>query len=147
MAGRCPAALAALRAVATECQALAGSLGDEQVAEGLAVTKQLRAIFQRLALTASAVPELVVEQVQPPELLTDVPPELLSIILSQLSARDLASLAATCCLLLCDAPTRPPSPPPGLVEAELRRRAQARGLHIGLSLPYGAPPWVPYLLK
>jgi len=35
----------------------------------------------------------------------------------------------------------------GLVEMELRRRAEARGLHIGSSLPEGALLWVPYLLK
>jgi len=35
----------------------------------------------------------------------------------------------------------------GLVETELRRRATARGLHIGATLPEGALSWVPYLLK
>jgi len=66
--------------------------------------------------------------------------------------RDLARLAATCRPLWRDAPAPPPRPKPslrptGLVETELRRRATARGLHIGASLPAGALSWVPYLLK
>ena len=77
-----------------------------------------------------------------------MPPELLSIILSQLDIRALARLAATCRLLWCDGPTPPPAlPTPGLVETELRRRAEARGLHVGSSLPEGALSWVPHLLK
>jgi len=82
------------------------------------------------------------------QLLPDVPPELLAIILSKLGTLDLACLAGTCRLLWCGAPTHPPPlPTPGLVETELRRRAEARGLHIGSSLPDGALSWVPYLLK
>jgi len=78
----------------------------------------------------------------------DVPPEILSIILSQLDIRALARLAATCRLLWCDAPTPPAALlTPGLVETELRRCAEARGLHIGSSLPEGALSWVTYLLK
>jgi len=78
----------------------------------------------------------------------DVPPELLSIILSQLDIHALACFAATCRLLWCDAPTPPPAlPTPGLVETELRRRAVARGLHVGSSLPEGALSWVSYLMK
>jgi len=77
-----------------------------------------------------------------------VPPEILSIILTELGICDLKCLAATCRLLWCGAPDPPlPLPTPGLVEAELRRRAEARGLHIGPSLPEGALSWVPYLLK
>jgi len=145
MAARRPAALAALRTVATECQALAASFTDGQAAEGLAITEELHAFFQRPASTSAAVVGLAA---QPPELLTVVPPELLSIILSQLGIRDLACLAATCRLLWCDAPTPPAALPTwGLVETELRMRAEARGLHIGASLPEGALSWVPYLLE
>jgi len=155
MAKRRQAALAALRAVATECQTLAAGFGDEQAAVGLTITDELRAIFQRPAAASSAVTlsgltlaSAVEMESPPPELLSDVPPELLSIILSRLGTRDIACLAATCRLLWCGAPT--PSPPlstPGLVETELRRRAEARGLHIGSSLPDGALSWVPHLLK
>ena len=77
-----------------------------------------------------------------------MPSEILSIILSQLDIRALACLAATCRLLWCDAPTPPPALPTlGLVETELRRRAQARGLHVGSSLPEGTLSWLPNLLK
>ena len=145
MAARLIAALAALRAVAAECQALAASFTDWQAAEGLTITEDLRAFFQRPASTSAAVAGLAA---QPPELLTVVPPEIMSIILSQLDIRAVACLAATCRLLWCDAPTPPPAlPTPGLVETELRRRAEARGLHIDSSLPEGALSWVPYLLK
>jgi len=82
------------------------------------------------------------------EFLSIVPPVILSIILSRLDIRALARLAASCRLLWCDAPTPPPAlPTPGLVETELRRRAEARGLHVGSSLPEGALSWVPCLLK
>jgi len=147
MAGRCPAVLAALRAVSSECQTLAAGFSDEGASEGLAITVGLRALFQRPASTSAAVAGLAAQPPEP-ELLTVVPTELLSIILSQLGIRDLACLAATCRLLWCDAPTPPAAlPTPGLVETELRRRAQARGLHVGSSLPEGALSWVPYLLK
>jgi len=145
MAARRLAALAALRAVATECQTLAAGFSDEEAAEGLAITEELRAVFQRPASASSAL--ATEEEAPPPEFLMDVPPELLSIILSQLGIRDLACLAATCRLLWCDAPTPSPLPTPGLVETELRRRAEARGLHVGSSLPAWALSWVPYLLK
>jgi len=131
--------------VATECQARAAGFSDEEAAEGLAIAVWLHALFQRPASTSAAVAGLAA---QPPELLTVVPPELLSIILSQLDIRALACLAATCRLLWCDGPTPPPAlPTPGLVETELRRRAEARGLHVGSSLPEGALSWVPHLLK
>jgi len=134
-----------MRAVASECQTLAAGFSDEEVAEGLAITVGLRALFQRPASTSAAVAGLAA---QPPELLTVVPPELVSIILSQLDIRALAYLAATCRLLWCDAPTPPPAlPTPGLVESELRWRAETRGLHVGSFLPAGALSWVPYLLK
>jgi len=72
----------------------------------------------------------------------------MAIILSQLSTRDLACLAATCRSLWCGAAAPPPMlPTPGPVETEMWRRAEARGLHIGSSLPGGALAWVPYLLK
>jgi len=145
MPANCSAALAALRTVAEECQTLAAGFSDEEAAEGLAITVGLRALFQRPASTPAAVAGLAA---QLPELLTVVPPELLSIILSQLDIRALACLAATCRLLWFDASTPSPAlPTPGLVETELRRRAQARGLHIGSSLPEGALSWVTCLLK
>jgi len=145
MAARHPAALAALRAVAAQCQAHAASFTDGQAADGLAITEGLRAFFQRPAAAFSVA---AVTTAQSLELFSVVPPELLSIILSQLDIRALAYLAATCRLLWCDVPT-PPSPllMPGLVETELRRRAEARGLHVGSSLPEGALSWVPYLLN
>jgi len=137
------AALSDLRAVATKCQALAVSSSNEQAAHGLTITDELRGIFQRPASTSSAVagPAAL-------ELLSVVPVELLSIILSQLGTRDIACLAATCRSLWYGLP-KPPSPllTLGLVETELRRRAEARGLHIGASRPEGALSWVPYLLK
>jgi len=78
-------------------------------------------------------------------LLSDVPHELQSIILSQLDTRALACLAATCRSLWCDVSLTLLTP--GLVETELRRRTEARGLHIGSSLPNWAVSWVSYLLK
>jgi len=85
---------------------------------------------------------------QAAELLSVVPPELLSIILSQLSIPDLACLAATCRSLWCDATTPlPEMTTPGLAETELRRRANARGLDIGSAMPDQFLSWVPYLLQ
>jgi len=145
MAARRRAALAALRAVTTECQALEARFTDGQAAEGLAITEELRAVFQLPAATSLAAAGMAAQSF---ELLTVMPPEILSIILSQLDIRALACLAATCRLLWCDTLTPPPAlPTPGLVETELRRRAEARGLHTGSSLPEGALSWVPYLLK
>jgi len=145
MAARRLAVLAALRAVASECQALAAGFSDEEAAEGLAITVGLRALFQRPASTSAAVAGPAAQLL---EFLSVVPSELISIILTQLDIRDLACLAATCRLLWCDAPTPPLAlPTPGLVETELRRRAEARGLHFGSSLPEGALSWVPCLLK
>ena len=150
------AALSALRAVATECLALAAIFGDEHAAEGLAITDKLHALFQRPA-TASAVSEPAAQTdgltrsepaAQTAELLCVVPPELMSIVLSHLGVRALACLAATCHPLWCDTTTPLlEMTTPGLVETELRQRAEARGLHIGSSLPEGALTWVAYLLK
>jgi len=141
----------ALRAVATEYQTLAASFSDEQAVRVLAITDELRARFQPPASSATAAEEEVptpeLRSDVPSELLSDVPPELMLAILSQLDTRDLASLAATCRSLWCDAPTFPSLLPPGLVVSELRRRAEARGLHIGSSLPEGALSWLPYLLR
>jgi len=118
---------------------------DEEAVEGLAITEELRAVFQRPAAASSTT---AVTAAQSLEFLSVVPPEILSIILTQLGIRDLACLAATCRLLWCDAPTPPLAlPTPGLVETELRRRAEASGLHIGASLPEGALSWVTYLMK
>jgi len=137
--------MAALRAVASECQTPAAGFSDEEAAEGLAITVGLRALFQRPASTSAAVAG---PAAQSHEFLSVVPTELMSIILTQLDIRALACLAATWRLLWCDAPTPPPAlPTPGLVETELRRRAEARGLHIGSSLPERALSWVLYLLK
>jgi len=140
------AALSDLRAVATKCQALVVSFSNEQAAHDLTITDELRAIFQRPASTSSAVAGPAAQSLL--ELISVVPAELLSIILSQLGTRDLACLAATCRSLWYGVPN-PPSPllTPGLMETELRRRAEARGLHIGASLPEGTLSWVPYLLK
>ena len=129
-------ALAALRAAAHECQLAAPSFTDEQAAQGLAITDELRAVFLPPASS------------QPASRLLQLPAELLSIILSRLDTRDLALLAATCRSLCRDAPAPPPPPRQiGPVETELRRRAEARGLDVGSSLPEGATSWVACLLK
>jgi len=137
----------------TEFQAPA-NLSGEQAAE--VTTEEMGALFQPPAVAAAvpgsmevAVPgSMEVEQAQPTELLS-VPSELLSVILSQLDILDLACFAATCSSLWCDGsiPLPQSALPYGLVGAELRRRAEARGLHIDSSLPEGALSWVPYLLK
>jgi len=139
------ASLAALRAVDTESQAPA-NLSDEQAAE--VITKAMRALFQPPAVASEVPGSMEVEQTLPTELLT-IPSELLSMILSQLETLDLACLAATCRSLWSDGsiPLPQSALPFGLVEAELRRRAEARGLHIDSSLPEGALSWVPYLLN
>jgi len=130
------------------CHLAAWSFTDERAAEGLAVADRLRDLFlPPPAVAASAVPQP--HLIQRLQLL---PSELLSVVLSHLGMHDLARLAATCRPLWRDAPTPPPRPMPllrpmGLVETELRRRATARGLRIGSSLPKGALSWVPYLLK
>jgi len=130
--------LEALRAVARECQAAAPSFSAEQAVQGLALADEIRAVFLPPTPASQAADAL-------PTLLQLLPMELLSVLLSQLDTRDLARLAATCRSLWRDAPTPPPRPW-GLVETELRRRAEARGLAIGSSLPEGAASWVPYLV-
>ena len=130
------AALAALRTAARECQLAAPSFSDEQAAQGLAITDELRAHVPPAASTQAA------------SRLLQLPAELLTVLLSNLDTRDLARLAATCLSLCRDAPTPPPPPRAiGLVETELRRRAGARGLDVGSSLPVGATSWVACLLK
>jgi len=140
----------ALRAAAGHCQVLAWSFSDEQAAQVLTVTDGLRALFLPPPVAASAV-QLTPTQLRP-ILLQILPTELLSEVLAYLDTYDLARLAATCRLLWRDAPTPPPQPmtllrPMGPVEAELRRRASARGLRIVSCVPEGALSWVPYLLK
>jgi len=131
------AALADLRAAARECQLAAPSFSDEQAAQGLAITEELRAHFLLPAFSAQA-----------DSLLLQLPAELLADILSRFDTGDLARLAATCRSLCRDAPTPPPPPRTiGPVEAELRRRAEARGLDVGSSLPDRATSWVACLLK
>jgi len=46
--------VAALRAVASECQTLAAGFSDEEAAEGLAIIVGLRAVFKRPASTSAA---------------------------------------------------------------------------------------------
>jgi len=136
------ATVAALRALASECQATATAMSysDAEASHGLALANELRAFFlARLASSAASTPVCPAAAT----LLQILPPELLAVILSTLDTRSLTRLAATCRPLWRDAPTPPPPP----VEAELRRRATARGLRIGSSLPNGALSWVPYLLK
>jgi len=131
------AALAALHAAAHECQLAAPSFSDEQAVQGLAITAELCAHFLPPAASAQAGSALL-----------QLPAELLAVILSRLNTRDLARLAATCRSLCRDAPTPPPPPRQiGPLEAELRRRAEARGLDVGSSLPEGATSWVVCLLK
>jgi len=131
------AALAALCAAARECQLAAPSFSDEQAAQGLAITVELRAHFLPPVFSAQAASPLL-----------QLPAELLAVILSRLGTCNLARLAKTCLALCRDAPTPPPPPRAiGPVETELRRRAGARGLDVGSSLPEGATSWVAYLLK
>ena len=130
------AALVALRAAARECQLAAPNFSDEQAAQGLAITAELRARFLPPDASAQAAAQLL-----------QLPAELLSVILSRLETRDLARLAATCRLLCRDAPTPPPLRAIGPVETELRRRAAARDLDVGSSLPDWATSWVACLLK
>ena len=114
----------------------APSFSDEQAAQGLAITDELLAHFLHPVVSAQAASPLL-----------QLPAELLPVILSRLDARDLARLTVTC-RSLCHAP--PPLPPPrqiGPVETELRRRAEARGLDVGSSLPEGSTSWVACLLK
>jgi len=82
------AALAALRAVAHECQLAAPSFSVEQAAQGLAITVGLRARFLPPSSSAQAASPLL-----------QLPAELLSVILSRLDTRALARLAqpASCC--------------------------------------------------
>jgi len=140
--------LAALRNVATRCEVAAWSFNDEQAAEALTVVDRLRDIFLPPPSAASS----AVLQPHLLQWLQLLPTELLSVILSHLDTHDLARLAATCRSLWRDAPTPPPRlmpllRPMGPVETELRRRAAVRGLRIVPSLPKGALPWVPFLLK
>ena len=114
----------------------APSFSDEQAAQGLAITDKLRACFLPPAASAQASSPLL-----------QLPAELLAVILSCLDTRDLARLAATCRLLCRDALTPPPPRQIGPVETELRRRAAARGLDVGSTLPEGATSWVACLLK
>ena len=83
--------------------------------------------------------------------LLQLPTELLSDVMSHLDTTEIGCLAATCRSIWFDAPTAPPPQLPpreiGLVEAELRRRAKARGLATASSLPDGNLPWLSYLLK
>jgi len=131
------AALTALRAAARECQLAAPIFSDEQAAQGLAITEDLRARFLPPAASAQASSPLL-----------QLPAELLTVILSRLDTRDLARLAATCRSLCRDALTPPPPPRQiGPVETELRRRAVARNLKVGPTLPEGATSWVACLLK
>jgi len=131
------AALAALCAAARECQLAAPSFSDEQAAQGLTITVELRAHFLPPVFSAQAASPLL-----------QLPAELLSVILSRLDTRDLARIAATCSSLCRDAPTPPPPPRQiGPVETELRRRTEARGLYVGSSLPRGTTSWVACLLK
>jgi len=138
MAARRLAAMATLRAVAIECLTVAASFCVSMVALSLVVADELRTLFPAPAISAVPRPAAVEEAGR--DLLAVVPPEILSTILSLLDTRDLACLAATCRSLWRDAPTSSPQPPSGLVATELRRRAEARGLHIASSLPEGAPP-------
>jgi len=128
---------AALRTAARECKLAAPIFSDEQASQGLAITAELCAHFQPPATSAQAA-----------SLLLQLPADLLCGILSRLGIRDIACLAATCRSLCRDAPAPPPPPRQiGPVEAELRRRAEARGLDVGSSLPEGATSWVACLLK
>jgi len=120
-------------------KAAAQSLTEEQAAEGLASADDLLARLKQWRWERWDPQTATVLQL--------LPREVLSTILGQLEdRRDLAHLAATCCLLWCDAPAAPVRLV-GPVEAELRRRAEARSLDVGYSLPDGAASWVPYLLQ
>ena len=132
-----------LRVVVRECRD--ASFSDEPCAERLAVVDEFRAIF--LPRPVSAYAALLLKAESP--LLQLLPPELLSNILAHIDTPNIACLAATCRSLWLDAPTAPPPPPReiGLVEAELRRRTEARRLHTATFLPDWSLSWVSFLLR
>ena len=112
--------LEVLTAMVRECQAAATRFSDEHAAQGLAVADEMRTLFLPHPASTSSV--------QAAARLLQLPTELVSVILSHLDTPDISCLAATCRSLWFDAPTAPPPPREiGLVEAELQRRAQARG--------------------
>jgi len=128
------------------------------VLAAVTITNYLRTLFRRPAAASPAVAQpswlrldvgrgCADAHLLEPLSVVPLPPELLSIILSQLGTIDLARLAAICRALWCEMPTLSPLSTPGLVVTELWRRAEARGLHIRSSLPGGVRSWVPYLLK
>jgi len=127
MADECQAAalLDSLKAVAT--QAAVAIFSHEQAGLGRDLADELRALF----LPPS------------PTTMLHLLPELLAAIRVRLDTRDLARLASTCRSLWFNASAPRPRP----VEAELRRRAEARGQAFASSLPQGASSWVPYLIK
>jgi len=107
---------------------------------------QLSDVERQFAKCSLSDPTTEHEQAQAGTLLQLLPDEIISSILSEIDLGSLARLAATCCLLWCDAPAAP-TRRIGPVEVELRRRAVARGFDIGSSLPLVAAAWVPYLLQ
>jgi len=148
-----------LRRLRTLCQLAVTRFSDEQAAECLAVTVELRACFLPRPTSATPAVSQPAEE-QAADLLQLLPPELLAAIMSLLDMGSLARLAATCPPLWRDAPALP-TPRAigpveaelrqrpraiGPVEAELRQRAGARGLVVSAFLPEGATSWVPYLL-
>jgi hypothetical protein len=78
-------------------------------------------------------------------LLPQLPTEVIVEVLQHLDARSLSRLACTCRQLYFG----PPCPPRlmSLVEAAIRRRADALGRWTPSSLPAGVSKWVPFLLQ
>jgi alpha-tubulin suppressor-like RCC1 family protein len=135
------AALAALRAAACECAATARRFSPEQSAEAAALSNVLHALFSRS--TAAATAELIVQRRAP--LLPQLPTELIVEVLQHLDVRSLGRLACTCRHLSFGPPC--PPRPMSLVEAAIRRRADAVGRWTPLVLPAGVSKWVPFLLQ
>ena len=130
------AALVALRAAARECQLAAPNFSDEQAAQGLAITAELRARF--------------------------LPPDASAQAAAQLLQLPASSCPSSCPALRLAISPASPQPADNFVvtRLHLRRcaqsgrwrrsfggRAAARGLDVGSSLPDWATSWVACLLK
>jgi hypothetical protein len=137
------AALDSLRAATRECAATARLFSAEQCAEAAAHASVLQAFFF-IAPAAAAISALrVVERAGP--LLPQLPTELIVEVLQHMDTRSLGRPACTCRQLHFGPPC--PPRPMSLVEAAIRRRADAIGRWTPSSLPAGVSKWVPFLLQ
>jgi hypothetical protein len=132
--------LSILRAATSECAATARLFSTAQLVEVLARADELRAVVARA--TATTLGRGVVGHRTP--LLLELPSELFVHVLRHLDVRSLGRLACTCREFYRDRPC--PPRPKSLLEEELRRRAEAAGRWLPLSVPAGVSGWVPFLL-